>query len=253
MKTPRASAERQPHLRIGSGDVGGYVFLPGDPARVELIARRLDDARPVAANREFVTWTGRLAGERVSVTSTGIGGPSAAIAIEELVKAGAHTFIRVGTSGAIQADITTPTLGVVQAAIRDEGTTLHYLPVEFPAVAHAEVTAALSRAAARSELPVRVGVAQSKDSYFGQHERDRMPLAAHLAQRWQAWTRGGAICSEMEAAALFIVASVLGVRAGAIVTIHPLHDGRPEVAVAEPPLDPLIDAALDAMTELIGG
>lgn len=243
---------RQPHLHVAPGDVGGFVFLPGDPARTELIASRFDDARLVASNREFVTWTGCLAGESVSVTSTGIGGPSAAIAMEELAKVGAHTFIRVGTSGAIQPDITTETLGVVQAAIRDEGTTLHYLPVEFPAVAHPDVVAALRWAAERSGLPVRVGVAQSKDSYFGQHERDRMPVAARLAERWEAWTRGGAICSEMEAAALFIVASVLGVRAGAIVTIHPLHDGRPEVAPLEPPLDVLIDTAVSAMTELIG-
>lgn len=233
--------------------MGRFVFLPGDPARAEVIASRFDDARLVASHREFVTWSGRLAGELVSVTSTGVGGPSAAIAMEELAKVGADTFIRVGTSGAIQADITTQTLGVVQAAIRDEGTTLHYLPVEFPAVADFGVTAALLRSAELTGLPVRVGVAQSKDSYFGQHERDRMPVAARLAERWEAWTRGGAICSEMEAAALFVVASVLGVRAGAIVTIHPLDDGRPQVAAVEPPLDQLIDAAVGAMTELIGG
>ena len=251
--TAGGAVGRQPHLHVERGDVGRFVFLPGDPARAELIAKRFDDARLVASHREFVTWTGRLAGETVSVTSTGIGGPSAAIAMEELAKVGADTFIRVGTSGAMQADITTQTLGVVQAAIRDEGTTLHYLPVEFPAVADLTVTAALQRAAERSALPVRVGVAQSKDSYFGQHERDRMPVSARLAERWDAWTRGGAICSEMEAAALFVVASVLGVRAGAIVTIHPLDDGRPQVAVVEPPLDELIDAAVGAMTELIGG
>lgn len=247
------STPQQPHLQVSPGDVGGYVFLPGDPGRAEVIASRFDEARLVASNREFVTWTGRLAGETMSVTSTGIGGPSAAIAMEELVKVGAHTFIRVGTSGAIQPDITTQTLGVVQAAIRDEGTSLHYLPVEFPAVAHPDVTAALRSAAERTGLPVRVGVAQSKDSYFGQHERDRMPMAARLAERWEAWTRGGAICSEMEAAALFVVASVLGVRAGAIVTIHPLHEGRPQVAEVEPPLDQLIDAAVDAMTSLARG
>jgi uridine phosphorylase len=243
----------QPHLHVGAADVGRFVFLPGDPARAEVIAQRFDEPRLVASNREFVTWTGTLAGERVSVTSTGVGGPSAAIALEELAKVGAHTFIRVGTSGAMQPDITTQTLGVLQAAIRDEGTTLHYLPVEFPAVADVDVTAALRRAAGATGLPVRVGVGQSKDSYYGQHERDRMPVASRLVERWEAWVRGGAICSEMEAAALFVVASVLGVRAGAIVTIHPMHDGRPQVAEVEPPLDRLIDAAVAAMTELIGG
>jgi uridine phosphorylase len=241
----------QPHLQIAPGDVGRYVFLPGDPARAELIARRFTEPRLVASHREFVTWTGRLGEEPVSVTSTGIGGPSAAIAVEELVKAGADTFIRVGTSGAMQSDITEETLGVVQAAIRDEGTTLHYLPVEFPAVADLGVTLALGRAARSSGTPVRVGVAQSKDSYFGQHDRDRMPVAGRLAARWDAWVAGGAICSEMEAAALFVAASVLGVRAGAIVTVHPLSDGRPSVADAPPPLDVLIDVALAAMSDVI--
>ena len=206
---------RQHHLDVEEGDVGRYVFLPGDPGRAEVIAQRFEEPRLVASNREYVTWTGRLGDVPVSVTSTGIGGPSAAIALEELVKAGAHTFIRVGTSGAMQPDIASGTLGVIQAAIRDEGTSLHYLPVEFPAVAHPDVIEALTWAARESGAPVRVGVAQSKDSFYGQHERERMPVEPWLTARWRAWTAGGAICSEMEAAALYVVASVLGVRAGA--------------------------------------
>jgi uridine phosphorylase len=242
---------KQPHLDVGPGEVGRYVFLPGDPGRAELIAQRFDQPRLVASHREFVTWSGSLAGTAVSVTSTGIGGPSAAIALEELVKLGADTFIRVGTSGAIQPKLTTETLAVVQAAIRDEGTTVHYLPVEFPAVADHDVTSALCRAAAAAGLPWRVGTAQSKDSFYGQHERDRMPVGDRLAARWEAWARGGALCSEMEAAALFVVGSVLRVRVGAIVTVHPLHDGRPEVASAPPSLDVLMDTAVAAMTDLI--
>jgi uridine phosphorylase len=241
----------QPHLHAGLGDVGRYVFLPGDPARAELIAQRFESPRLVASNREFVTWSGTLAGVPVSATSTGIGGPSAAIAVEELAKLGADTFIRVGTSGAIQRDITTETLAVVQAAIRDEGTTRHYLPVEFPAVASHAVTAALCSSAARSGLPWRVGVAQSKDSFYGQHERERMPVVSRLTERWEAWSRGGALCSEMEAAAVFVVGAVLGVRTGAVVTVHPLDDGRPEVACEPPRIDLLIGSAVDAMTELI--
>lgn len=241
----------QPHLKVRDGDVGRFVFLPGDPARAEQIASRFKEPRLVASNREFVTWSGWLAGELVSVTSTGIGGPSAAIAVEELVKAGSDTFIRVGTSGAMQDDITVPTLGVVNAAIRDEGTSRHYLPIEFPAVADVEVTASLVRAASLTGHPMRVGVAQTKDSYYGQHERSRMPIANALADRWDAWVRGGAICSEMEAAAIFVVASVLGVRAGAIVTIHPLQDGNPQVAGSVPPIDALIDTAVTAMADLV--
>lgn len=242
----------QAHLKISAGDVGRFVFLPGDPARTAVIADRLDGARLVASNREFVTWSGHLDGVLVSVTSTGVGGPSAAITVEELVKAGADTFIRVGTSGAIQPTITTQTLGVLQAAIRDEGTTKHYLPVEFPAVADHEITEALVRAARASDLPALVGVGQSKDSYWGQHEPDRMPLAGELTARWNAWQAGGAICSEMEAAAIYIVASVLGVRAGAIVSIYPMADDGPQVAEVAPSLDTLIDVAVDAMRDLIG-
>jgi uridine phosphorylase len=171
--------------------------------------------------------------------------------LEELVQAGAHTFIRVGTSGAMQESIDAETLGVIHAAIRDEGTSLHYLPVEFPAVADPEVTAALTRAARMSGLPFRVGVAQSKDSYYGQHDPGRMPVEARLRERWTAWARGGAICSEMEVAALYTVAAVLRVRAGAIVTIHPLAQGRPAQADAPPPLDALVDAAVAAMSDLI--
>ncbi|MBI2242471.1 MAG: nucleoside phosphorylase [Nocardioides sp.] len=240
-----------PHLQVAPGDVGRYVFLPGDPARAELIARRFDEPRLVATNREFVTWSGLLAGAPVSVTSTGIGGPSAAIAMEELVAVGADTFVRVGTSGAMQPDIEEGTLGVVHAAIRDEGTTLHYLPVEFPAVAHPEVTAALAAAARRTGSPVRVGVAHSKDSYYGQHDPDRMPVGPRLRDRWEAWVGGGAICSEMETAALYVVAAVLGVRAGAVVAIHPLDDGRPAQLGGPAPLDVLIDAAVDGMAALM--
>jgi uridine phosphorylase len=241
----------QHHLGIRDGDVGRYVLLPGDPGRVEVIAARLDDARPVASRREFVTWTGRLDGEPVSVTSTGIGGPSAAIALEELVKAGADTFVRVGTSGALQPDIASGTLGILNGAIRDEGTSLHYLPVEFPAVAHPDVVAALTWAAERSGAPYRVGIAQSKDSFYGQHERDRMPVEPWLSARWRAWRMGGAICSEMEAAALYVVASVLGVRAGAVVTINALDDDGEPATSGPPPLDLLADTAVAAVRRLV--
>lgn len=241
-----------PHLKVRVGEVGRYALLPGDPARVEVIARRLKDARHVASNREFVTWTGSLMGETVSVTSTGIGGPSAAIAVEELARAGADTFVRVGTSGAMQTAITVPTLGVINAAIRDEGTSQHYLPREFPAVADHDMTEALSRAARLSEVPSVVGVAHSKDSYYGQHEPHRMPLATELGNRWSAWVAGGAVCSEMEAATIFVVASVLRARAGAIVTIHPLQDGKPHTTTNEPPIDAAIDAAVAAMADIIG-
>lgn len=217
----------QYHVQLRSADVGRYVFLPGDPDRSESIASHFDEPRHVARHREYNTYTGSLLGVPVSVTSTGIGGPSSAIAMEELVRCGADTFIRVGTSGAMQEWITPGDLGIIWGAIRDEGTSLHYLPAEFPAVANIDVTLALIEGARRTGARAHVGIAQSKDSFYGQHEPGRMPVAKRLQERWAAWIAGGAICSEMEAATQYIVASTLGVRAGGIMMIAGHPDQRP--------------------------
>jgi len=245
--------ERQHHIQLLRGEVGRYVFLPGDPGRCEPIARLFDEPRFVASNREYTTWSGYLDGELVSVTSTGIGCPSAAIAMEELAKIGADTFVRVGTSGAMQPDIAPGTLGIVSGAIRDEGTSRHYLPIEFPAVADIDVTRALTVAARRLGRPHRVGVSQSKDSFYGQHEPGRMPVAKQLQDRWAAWMAGGAICSEMEAAALYIVAATLGVRAGGIMMIAGHHDMAPMTAEEEKAIaiDNLLPTAVEGVRELI--
>jgi uridine phosphorylase len=248
-----APGERQHHIQVAQGEVGRYVFLPGDPGRCEPIARLLDDPKLVASNREYVTWTGYLDGEKVSVTSTGIGCPSAAIAMEELAKVGADTFVRVGTSGSMQPDVLPGTLGIIQGAIRDEGTSSHYLPIEFPAVADIDVTRALAAGARALGKPVRVGISQSKDSFYGQHEPGRMPVANRLKDRWAAWMAGGAICSEMEAAALYIVAATLRVRAGGIMMILGHHDMAPMTPEEEAAgsLDNLLPAAIAGMRELI--
>ena len=246
-------AERQHHIQVAPGEVGRYVFLPGDPGRCEPIARLFDDPVLVAKNREYETWTGTLDGERVSVTSTGIGCPSAAIAMEELVKVGADTFVRVGTSGSMQPEILPGDLGVIHAAIRDEGTTLHYLPVEFPAVADIDVTRALAIGARGEGKTVHVGISQSKDSFYGQHEPGRMPVSSRLKERWTAWMAGGAICSEMEAAALYIVAATLRVRAGGIMMIMGHSDQSPmtDEEIARGDLGNLLPAAIAGMRELI--
>ncbi|WP_439565015.1 nucleoside phosphorylase [Microcella sp.] len=210
----------QYHLQLRRGDVGRYVLLPGDPGRCAPIAELFDDAVHVATNREYTTYTGTLDGEKVSVVSTGIGCPSSAIAVEELIKLGADTFIRVGTSGAIQPDTPSGTLAIVTAAIRDEGTSAHYLPMEFPAIAHPQVVDALSQAARRTGAPAERGVTQSKDSFYGEVEPERMPLAGMLAERWHAWVAGGAICSEMEASTIFCISSIHRVRAGGLMHVH---------------------------------
>ena len=121
----------------------------------------------MAQNREYVTWTGTLLGEQVSVVSTGIGCPSTAIAVEELVEAGADTFIRVGSAGAIQPEGQMGDVAIVTAAIRDEGTSRQYLPIEFPAVADLDVVNALRAAAKKLGFRYHIGVAQSKDSFYG--------------------------------------------------------------------------------------
>ena len=202
------------HLHIKEGDIGRYVLLPGDPGRCEKIARYFEAPHFVAQNREYVTWTGTLTGEKVSVVSTGIGCPSTAIAVEELAEVGADTFIRVGSSGSMQANIHAGDVAVITGSIRDEGTTSQYLPLAFPAVADVEVVCALRDAAEKLGQRYHLGVSQSKDSFYGEVDRKRMPMAGHLTERWNAWVAGGAVCSEMESAALFILSSIYRKRAG---------------------------------------
>lgn len=210
---------RQMHIALRQGDVGGYCLLPGDPERCQHIASYLEGAEFVARNREFVTYIGTLAGQRVSVCSTGIGGPSTAIAVEELAACGAHTLIRVGTCGGIDLAVRGGDIVVATSAVRQEGTSLHYMPLEFPAVADFDVTDALRQGAASTGASVHTGVVQSKDSFYGQHEPSRMPVAHMLEEKWKAWKQAGVLCSEMESAALFVVSSVLGLRAGALFAV----------------------------------
>ena len=206
----------QYHLHTRKGDVGRYAILPGDPKRVPLIASRLDDARLVADSREFVTYTGTLLGEKVTVTSTGIGGPSAAIAMEELWKCGTDTFVRMGTCGGIALPVMGGDIVVATAAVRMEGTSREYAPIEFPAVADFSVVSALRDAAISLGCRTHLGVVQCKDSFYGQHDPDAMPVSYELREKWEAWKRLGVLASEMESAALFTVAAALGARCGSI-------------------------------------
>jgi len=206
----------QHHLQLKAGDVGRYVLLPGDPGRSEKIAAYFDNPRFVASHREYVTYTGTLLGEKVSVTSTGIGCPSTAIAVEELIAVGADTFIRIGTSGGMQPQIKTGDIAIVTGSIRDEGTSLHYMPVEFPAVADIDVVMAMAEGAQRAGYTHYLGISQSKDSFYGEVEPSRQPVARHLLERWKSWKMGGAICSEMEAATIFVLASIHHKRAGGV-------------------------------------
>ena len=206
--------QEQFHIHCRPGDVGRYVILPGDPGRCAAIAALFDDAVHIGQNREFNIYTGHLLGERVSVCSTGIGGPSAAIAMEELHNIGADTFIRTGTCGGIDLAVRSGDIVVATGAIRYEHTSLEYAPIEYPAVPDLDLTLALRDAARAMGKTVHTGIVQCKDSFYGQHSPARMPIAGELLGKWEVWKRLGVKASEMESAALFVVADALGVRCG---------------------------------------
>lgn len=206
----------QYHIGLRPGDVGEYVILPGDPKRCEKIAKYFDEPKLIADKREFTTYTGFVNGKKVSVTSTGIGGASAAIALEELINVGAKYFIRVGTCGAMDIDIIGGDIVIATGAIRMEGTTKEYAPIEFPAVADFDITNALVQAAKDEGINYHTGIVQCKDSFYGQHNPESMPVSYELKNKWEAWKRLGCKASEMESAALFIVGAYRGVKVGSV-------------------------------------
>ncbi len=242
------------HLKCAVGDVGKYVILPGDPGRVPKIAAYLDNAVHIKTYREYVTYTGTLEGERVSVTSTGIGGPSASIAMEELVQLGADTFIRVGTCGGIDSSLVPGDLIIPTGAIRKDGTGREYVPIEYPAIADHGLVRELDEAAARLGKRHHLGVVECKDSYYGQHDPDRMPVSYELHQKWEAWKKAGALGSEMESSTLFIVASTLRVRCATVLLLcrnleREALQNSGEVGVWE--TAPAIETAVEALRSLI--
>ena len=206
---------REFHIHCVQGDVGRYVILPGDPGRCASIADLLDDAQHIVQNREYNIFTGTLLGEKVSVCSTGIGGPSTAIAVEELHHLGADTFLRTGTCGGIDLDVQSGDIVVAPGAVRFEHTSREYAPIEFPAVAHFDVMTALYEASLALGNRTHVGVVQSKDSFYGQHAPEQSPVSYELLAKWEAWKKLGVKASEMEAAALFVLGSALHCRCGA--------------------------------------
>lgn len=243
----------QYHIQLRPGDVGRYVLLPGDPKRCAKIAAYFDNPVLIADNREYVTYTGYLDGEKVSVTSTGIGGPSASIAMEELVQVGADTFIRVGTCGGIDIDVKGSDIVVATGSVRMEGTSREYAPIEFPAVANIEVVNALMNACKSKGVIFHAGIVQSKDSFYGQHSPERMPVSYELVNKWEAWKRLGVKASEMESAALFVVASHLRVRCGATFLVV-ANQERESLGLDNPVVhdtDMAIKVAIEALRQLI--
>ncbi len=214
------------HIALDESEIAPYVILPGDPGRCESIASYFDKPEFVAQNREYTTFTGYIDGQKVQVTSTGIGGPSAAIALEELAQLGAHTFIRVGTCGGIDTKVCGGDLVIASGAVRHEGTSREYAPIEYPAVSDFEVLQALHSAAAEMGHTAHVGVVQCKDSFYGQHSPARMPVAQELLYKWEAWKRLHVLASEMESALLFVAGAALDVRVGACFSVVWNQDRR---------------------------
>lgn len=243
------AGEHQYHIGLGPGQVGRYVLLPGDPGRVKRIAAYLDNAEKVGDNREYVTYTGSLDGVPVSVTSTGIGGPSAAIAIEELHHIGADTMIRVGTSGSLNPDVKIGHLVIASGTVRDEGTSTQYVPLAYPAVADFEVVHALRNAARAASHPHHVGVVHCKDAFFAEVP-EGMPDPQYWERRWKMWERSQVLCTEMESATLFVVGRIRKIRTGTIVAvIGETHDGK--VIIRKEGVNEAIHTAIEAIRLLI--
>lgn len=241
------------HIKVNEDMIGRYVIMPGDPKRCKAIAAYLEDAELVADSREFVTYTGYLDGEKVSVTSTGIGGPSAAIAMQELVHAGAHIFIRVGTCGGMQTEIVGGDVVIATGAVRMEGTSREYAPIEYPAVADIDVVNALRESAGALGVTAHTGVVQSKDSFYGQHSPGIMPVGYELMNKWEAWKKMGCKASEMESAALLIVGAFLRVRVGACFLVV-ANQERAAAGLPNPEVhdtDKAIRVAIEAVKKLI--
>jgi uridine phosphorylase len=221
------------------------VLLPGDPGRVPHIASFFDKAEKVAQNREYTTYTGEVDGIKLSVTSTGIGCPSTAICVEELIRCGADTFIRVGTSGSLQRQVGLGDLVISTASVREEGTTRQYIPLSYPAVADLDVTLALREAAQKLGYRWHCGITHTKDAFYIEDAKT-LPIADYNQKLWTAWERGNVLATAMEAAALFVVSSIRKVRAGEILAIIGLtYDDAP--IVKKVGVDEAIKTAIEAV------
>ena len=212
--------EQVKHLPLTIDEVARYVIVPGDPNRVEIIASVFDDYEMQGSNREFNAARGTYKGTDVSVVSTGIGCPSTAIAVEELAYIGAEVFIRIGTSGAVEKTVKKGDIFIATGAVRDDGTSKQYIPIEYPAVADYELVANLIKASKDLGIETKVGICQSKDSFFGEVEPERMPVAPYLNNKWTAWQKGGVVASEMEAATLFTLAQIKKLKASAVLAVE---------------------------------
>ncbi|MFX1559811.1 MAG: nucleoside phosphorylase [Promethearchaeota archaeon] len=242
------SDDREYHIGIAPGEIPELVLLPGDPDRAYDIAMKFfDEPEEIAKNREYWSFKGKWKGVPVAVCSTGIGCPSAAIALEELVKAGCTTFLRVGTSGAISSSVTAGDLVIFSGSVRDDGTSRQYVPIEFPAVANPEMVMALMRSAQVNDAKYHVGIGHSKDAFYSEHP-DYVVDPEGTRRKWHEMRNSGVLATEMEAAALFVIGHLRGVRVGTICVVIGENVEKEAKIVGKPPIDKLITVALDAIT-----
>ena len=216
------NAAVQYHLGVGREDVASSVLLPGNPDRLETITDCWEEADERGAHREFRTATGTYRGTPISVTSTGIGSPSAAIALEELARIGADTFVRVGSCGTLRRDVDVGDLVITTGAVRQEGTSDEYVRPDYPAVAHHEVVSALIAAAERLGHPYHVGLTMSADSFYaGQGRPGFRGFQAEGSETLLDALREANVTNvEMEASAILTLASIYGLRAGAVCAVY---------------------------------
>lgn len=239
------------HTNLTKSEGCRYAFLPGSPQRVERIAKFLDNPSFLKVNREMETWIGYLEGEKVMVTSTGMGGPSTAITVEELTEIGTDTFIRVGSCATTSEKCGRGDIVIPSACVRMEGTALHYGPVEYPAVPDLEVFDALRQAAKDKEYNTAVGVVITRDGFYTQYDEFDKPSKYYIKPQWDAYKKLGAIATEMEAATLFVAASSLKVRAGGVMVCATDYN---KVVNKTYPMDyeaRAIEVAVEAMRQLI--
>ncbi len=246
----------QPHLKIKQGDIGPYVLLPGDPGRIKRIVKYWDEAKEIVFNREFLTYTGMYKGIPISATSTGIGSPSAAIAVEELSNVGAKVFIRVGTCGALKKEIQPGNLIIPSRALRNEGTTPEYVESGFDAVPAPEVFDALQQAAKELGKVYFVGVNRTHDAFY---EPAQNFLRLTEIPEYKS---GVLVSSEMECSTVFVTARLRGLKAGAVLAVNtsePLEEiaKNPDLIYhletspkADDGIDATIQVALKAIEEL---
>ena len=237
------------HLKLKKGDVGRYVIMPGDPKRCVKIAKRFDDAKLIADYREYATYTGYINGVKVSTTSHGIGGPSTAIALEELIKVGADTFIRVGTCGGMNIDVLPGDVVIVNGAVKGGGTMDNYIPKEFPCVPNIDVLEAMIEGSDKVKTRTHVGVVQCKDAFYAQHAPESMAVDKELLYKWDSYIKAGCLASEMESATLFAVGAAKNVRTGAAMLV--LHNQERVKNNINDPKDYTGEEAIDLIIESI--